>query len=76
MFSLSQNFSEMSDAELYNAFLVMYKDVNGFLPLIEWDRQTAVDFCERWSSSDGLARRKTRDTKEDAYFKDLAKRWD
>ena len=66
------NFSQMTDSELSGFFSDLHKDVTGFRPHFGfWDRQKIVDFCERWTSPEGIAELTAAEAEEDEYFKAL-----
>lgn len=70
------NFSQMTDPELFSFFSDLHKDVAGFRPHAGWVREKIVEFCEWWTSPEGVAELKQQWAEEDEYFKELERSWE
>lgn len=70
------NFSQMTDPELFSFFSDLHKDVAGFRPHAGWVREKIVEFCEWWTSPEGVAELKKAWAEEEECFKELEKSWE
>ena len=68
----NSSFSQMSDDELFSYFSDFHKDVLGFRPRgAFWTREVVVDWCERESTPEAMARHQEEWAVEEQYFQGL-----
>lgn len=68
----NSSFSQMSDDELFSYFSDFFKDINGHRPRgAFWTREVVVEWCERESTPEAMARHQEDWTAEEQYFQGL-----